>query len=244
MKIILTIAVILIGGVPVRAQRVVYITHSDADVVGQQMINGLVGGQVITPVTYVKVTEGTPYFSDEWLYGTLLLVGGKVIKPLEIRLDLLQKEIHYKNAEGQEMIATTPVRAVTLAVPAGILTFVPGTPWRDIDKSLDGAWLQVLVNDKVSLLHEIRKKMAESTPYGGSTVERTITDVHFYYLQMNGKFLRIRNWSDLPVLFGDKLQAITAFIRDNHLKGRTPDEYAQVVAYYDTLIDSQKITKD
>jgi|SRR6185437_6390249 len=244
MKIILTIAVVLIGSVFARAQKVVDITHSDADVVRQQMINGLVGGQVITPVTYVKLTEGSPWFSDEWADGALLMTGGKVIEHLRLKLDLLQKEIHYKNADGQEMIATTPIRAVTLSSPAGTITFVPGTPWRGIDKALDGAWLQVLVNDKVSLLHEIRKKMADNTPYGGSTVERTITDVHFFYLQINGKFLRIRSWSDLPALLGDKPQAVAAFIRDNHLKGRTPDEYAQVVTYYNTLIDSQKVTKD
>ena len=244
MKTILTIAVLLTGVFSAGAQRVVDITHSDADVVGQQMINGIVGGQVITPITYMKVTEGTPFFREDWYDGTLLLSGGKVIDHLEIRLDLLKKEIHYKNSDGQEMIATTPVRAVTLYGPAGLLTFIPGTPWRDIDKELDGAWLQVLVNDKVSLLYETRKKLAESTPYGGSTVERTITDVHFYYLQLNGKFLRIRSWSDLPGLLGDKPQAVATFIKDNHLKGRTPDEYAQVVAFYNTLIDAQKVTKE
>ena len=244
MKIFLAIAFFAIGGVPAPAQRVVDITHSDADVVAQQRINGLIGGQVIPPVTYVKVTEGTPYFSDDWLYGTLLLSGGHVIDRLEIRLDLVQKEIHYKNADGQEMIATTPIRAVTLAAPAGTLTFIPGTPWRGIDNSLDGAWLQVLVNDKVSLLYETRKKVVDNTPYGGSTTERTITDVPFLYIQKDGNFLRIRNWSDLPALLTDKQQAIAAFILDNHLKGRTPDEYRQVVTYYNTLTDSLKTTKD
>jgi hypothetical protein len=244
MKIVLTLAVVLTAGIPAGAQRVVDITHNDADVVGQQMINGMVGGQVISPVTYVKVTEGTPYFSDEWLDGTVLLEGGKAIDHLKLRLDLVHKEIHYKDADGREMIATTPVRAVTLPGPAGNLVFIPGTPWRETDKALDGAWLQVLVNDRVSLLYEVRKKMTENTPYGGSTVERTITDVSFYYLQINGKFLRIRGWSDVPALLGDKVQAVTAFIRDNRLKGHTPDEYAKVVAYYNTLTDSQEVTKN
>jgi hypothetical protein len=243
MKFTLSVVGLLLAFVSGGAQRVVDITHADADVIGQERINGLVGGQVLSPVKFVKVTEGTPFFSDEWLDGTLVLSGGKVLDHIELRIDLLQHEVHYKGANGQEMIATTPIRAVTLAGATGPLTFVPGTPWRETDKALDGAWLQVLVNDKVSLLREIRKKMAENTPYGSSTIERTIAEADFYYLQMNGHFLRIESWSHLPELFGDKQQALVDYIRVNHLKGRKPEEYAQVVSYYNTLTGSQKITK-
>ena len=198
MKIILPVCFLLRAAVPSAAQKVVDISQVDADVIEQERITGLVGGQIFMPYKYVKVTEGTPFLQDDWSEGSLLLSGGQQIDHIELRLDLLHHEVHYKDSAGQEMIATTPVRAVTLAAPAGNLIFIQGTPWREIDKVLDGAWLQVLVNDKTSLLLEIRKKVIENTPYGGSTVEQTITETNFYYLQMKGRFVRVRGLSDLP----------------------------------------------
>lgn len=236
MKIILVTAVLLTGGISADAQNAFSrFGMGDGDVVAQQVLTGLGPDHFSVTPKYAKVTEGSPYFREEWSEGSLLLESGKVAEHIQLRLDLFGKEIHYKNADSQEMILTTPTRAVMLIGPEGHSFFVPGTPWRGIDKALDGAWLQVLVNDTVSLLHEIRKSMIDRTPFGGSTVS-IISDFHIYYVQMNGQLLRIPSWSDLPAMFGDKKETLTKFAHDHHLKGRTPDEYAQVMAYYNTLI--------
>jgi hypothetical protein len=244
MKIILVTAVLLTGGISADAQNAFsHFGMGDGDVVTQQVLTGLGPDHFSVTPKYARVTEGSPYFRDEWSEGSLLLENGKVAEHIQLRLDLFGKEIHYKNADSQEMILTTPTRAVMLMGAEGRIFFVPGTPWREIDKALDGAWLQVLVNDTVSLLHEIRKSMIDRTPFGGSTVS-VISDFHIYYVQMNKKLIPIRSWSDLPGLFGDKKEEVTTFIHDHHLKGRAPEEYAQVVAYYNTLIGLKKITKD
>jgi len=235
-KLLLTAAVLLIGGFSTGAQDLGLYTFRDGDVIAQDVVNSLINGQASKPNEYAKVVEGTPFFRDEWSDGALLLPGGKVIEHLRLKLDLLQKEIHYINADSQEMILTTPVRAVKLAGSTGPLIFISGTPWRSVERALDGAWVQVLVNDTVSLLHEIRKKQIEQRTFGGTAAERTISDVDVYYARMNGQLLPVRSWSDLPAMFGDKKESLTKFTRDHHLKGRTPDEYAQVVAYYNTLI--------
>lgn len=235
-KTITAVVVLLAAGVSADAQKAFNLfTFGDGDVLSQQVFASLGGDRFTSVPKYAKVTEGTPWFRDEWSYGSLLLESGKVANHIELRLDLFGKEIHYKDADSQELVLTTPIRAVMLADPGGRMIFIPGTPWRDVDKALDGAWLQVLVNDTVSLLYEVRKSMVDRTPFGGSTVS-IMSDFHIYYLQMNKRFLRVRSWSDLPAMLGDRKEAVTKFIRDNHLKGHTPDEYAQVVAYYNTLI--------
>lgn len=194
------------------AQKIIDITNADArDVVGQEQLAGIVGGQIIEPVKFVRLVQGSPYFVDDWSPGTLM--------------------------------TTTPIRAVTLNSNEGICTFVPGAPWKDVDNALDGAWLELLVNDNVSLLRQIRKKLNEEIPYGGSTAEQTITDFDFYYVQLKGRFVRLKGWSDLAGLFTDKRQQIDEYIRMNHLKGRSFKEYTQVVTYYNSLLNAQKVTK-
>jgi hypothetical protein len=233
-KILLTTAVLLVGRISADAQKGLYMP-GDGDVVAQQVLTSLGGDHWSYMAKYAKVTEGTPWFSEEWSYGSLLLESGKRVDNVELRLDLFAREIHYKDADSQEMVLTTPIRALMLAGPGGRTIFIPATRWRDIDKALDGAWLQVLVNDTVSLLHEVRKSMIERTPFGGPAVS-IISDLDLYYVQMNGQLIPVRGWSYLPAMFGDKREALARFIRDHHLKGRTPDEYAQTIAYYNTLI--------
>ena len=117
-------------------------------------------------------------------------------------------------------------------------TFIPGKPWTATDKSLEKAWLQVLVNDSVSLLLDIRKKLVESTPYASATAEETINDEETYWLQKGGNLVRVKHWSDLPALLGDKKGQVAKFIKENDLTGDAPIEYADVVAYYNTLLST------
>ena len=235
-KIILITGIFLTGGISADAQNAFSsFGIGDGEVVSQLVLTGLGPDHFSVTPKYAKVTEGSPWFREEWSEGSLLLENGRVAEHIQLRLDLFGKEIHYKNTDSQDMVLTTPVRAVMLADPAGRVIFIPGTRWRDFDKALDGAWLQVLVNDTVSLLHEIRKSMIDRTPFGGSTVS-IISDFDIYYVQMKGQLQRVHSWSEVPAMFGDKKEALAKFIRDNRLKGHTPGDYAQVVAYYNTLI--------
>ena len=233
-KILLSAVAILIGGITADAQRGLYMP-GDGDAVAQTVLSSLGPDHTSYSVKYAKVAEGTPWYRDEWSDGTLILAAGKEVDHIPLRIDLFGKEVYYKSADSQELVLTTPLRGLILAGPGGRAVFVPGTPWRSVDKALDGAWLQLLVNDTVSLLHEIRKSMVDRTPFGGSTVS-IISDFDIYYVQMNGEFLRVKSWPDLPAMFGDKKEVLNKFIKDHHLKGHNPDDYAQVVSYYNTQV--------
>lgn len=214
------------------AQKVVDVTRTDADVIGQERVNGLMGGQTIPLYQYVKLTEGTPFYKEDWSKGVIVLKDGHAYRDLELKLDLLHHEVHYKAPDGSEMIATAPIQMVSLDEAM----FIPGTPWKEMDKMLDSAWLRVLVNNKVSLLLEMRKKVRESTPYGSATTEEAIIDEDIYYLQMKGQLIRIRSWAELPGMFGDMKPTLIQYIKEHRLRGRSPGEYAQLIGFCNTLV--------
>ena len=219
----------------VSAQRVIDITNMDADVIGNERLRGLAGGSVFPPDKYIKIKEGTPYYLDDWSTGSLVMAGGATFQHLELKLDLLNHEIHYKDAENHEMIVTTPVSQIIFHPGLDARIFIPGKPWAGVDKTLADAWLQVLVNDKVSLLLQIHKKLIESTPYSSATAEQSIEDKDLYYLQKDGQLLRIAKWSELFNLLGDKKAELTRYAKENHLTGDSPVDYAELVAYYNKL---------
>lgn len=232
----LLLLLILFSGTIATAQRVIDITHSDADVIGNERMRGLAGGSIFPADQYIKVKEGTPYYSDDWAMGTLVLDGGTTYQNLELKLDLLRHEVHYKDAADREMILTAPLREIVLH-PGGLDAryFILGKACADVDKKLADSWLQVLVNDKVSLMLDRRKKLVESTAYASSTVEQSIEDKEVYFLQKGGTCFRVAKWSELVGLLGDRSTQVARYIKENDLTGEAPIEYAQLVTYYNTL---------
>lgn len=229
------LTILLCYALGARAQKVIDITTTDADVVGNERIRGLIGGSIFPIDKYVKIVEGSPYYWDEWSTGTLVLGNGAAYQHIDLKLDLLNHEVHYKDADQREMILTTPVREIILRPGLDARIFIPGKPWAGVDKKLADAWLQVLVNDTVSLLLDIRKTLVESTPYASSTAEQSIRDKEVYFLLKGGTLLRVEKWAHLLDLLGDKRKQLAQYIKENDLTGEAPLEYAQVVAWYNKL---------
>ncbi|MBS1659829.1 MAG: hypothetical protein JST68_02125 [Bacteroidetes bacterium] len=218
-----------------KGQTVIDVSKSDANVVGQEQLAGNVGGVYFNLIKYVKVKEGSPYFIDDWSKGAIVLPGGKTFNHLDIKLNLLDNEVHYMGADGKEMVASVPISEVLFgdSTTPTHYTFINGSTLAD--QTLSNIWLEVLVNDKVSLMHQLRKKILTGSNYGSATEEQTIQTADFYYLQMNGKLQRVGSFSDLPGMFGWKKEMVAQFIKTNHLRGKSPTDYAQVVEYYNKL---------
>lgn len=219
------------------AQKVIDITKNDPNVVGQEQILGMVGGQIFNTYKYVKIKEGTPYFIDDWSKGAVMPEGGRLIGGLEVKLNLLDNEVHYKGPKGEELIASVPISEVVLgdSSTGNRHVFVNGSKLAGTDKNLAHAWLEVLVNDQVSLLRQIRKKILEGASYATSTVEQSVITTDLYYLQMDGKLVKINSWSDLPGMFPGKKEQIVQYIKSNNLRGKAAADYTQVVGYYNKL---------
>jgi len=232
--LLLLIAIITTGGA--NAQRVYDITGNDVGAANVEQFAGFVGGTIFPLDKYIKVKEGTPYFWEDWCTGTLVVGSGTAYQNLQLKLDLLNHEVHYKDADNREMILTVPLKEIILR-PGGLDAryFIPGKAWTDVDKKLADSWLQVLVNDQVSLMLDIRKKVTESTPYNSATTEQTINDAYIYFLQKGGHMNRITKWSELVDLLADKQKEMAKYIKANDLTGESPLEFADLVAYYNKL---------
>jgi hypothetical protein len=237
MRLIPCITVCILSSVLVRAQQVIDVTKINYD---QASANGNItvsaNGVISSPVKFVRIVSGTPFFAENWMKGTLVLEGGKAYANLWLRLDLLDNEINYKDANGQEMTATSPVQYISLidSATGAKYDFVQGAQLGIGDKLLSKTFFQVLVNDKVSLLRHINKKIQENLTYGSATQEESIVTINAYYIRMKGNLSRFK-WDDWQVLFKDKKDQLSAFIKDNHLKGRTEADFIKLVRYYISL---------
>jgi hypothetical protein len=98
-------------------------------------------------------------------------------------------------------------------------------------------FFELLENGKLSLLsRESVELRSQSTGYYGSFYTRQVLVNKFFFLDENGEVSEfIGNKNDLLSLFGKKADDVEKYMRQHRLKIDDKYEFAQIVAYYNTL---------
>jgi hypothetical protein len=196
-----------------------------------------ISGQVYQPVEFVRITAGTPFFDEQYMKARLFDANGESYASHSVRLNLFDNEVNFLDAHGNEMVATTPIKKIQLTdtTTGTQYLFVLGDQIPEADKAQARVWLQVLVNDKISLCRQIKKTIHKIPAYNTATTDEEIVSVDYYFIRMNANFTRVKTWGDLLQLFADKKDAIDQYVHDHHLKGKSAIEYTQLVQYYNSI---------
>src|ERR1700722_12539071 len=237
MRSLLIAPALLLSCLSGRSQQVVDVGTGDFQAANNLGVVNNVMGQIYQPIKYVKVTAGSPFFKDQYMKARLIDANGDSYASNSVRLNLLDNQINFLDAEGTERVTTTPIKAVLLTDSASSAQymFVLGEDLPKAEKSLAKTWFQVLVNDTVSLCRQIKKSIHESIAYGTSTTEEDIVTADLYFVQINGVFSRVKSWADLIQLFSDKKDPIDQYVHAHHLKGKSVEDYTQLVQFYNSI---------
>ncbi|HYE56030.1 MAG TPA: hypothetical protein VD996_14360 [Chitinophagaceae bacterium] len=204
---------------------------------GNNIFLQTVSGQPITAKAVKKYTEGTPFLKDnDWSRGTVVLSNGKSSKDEQLKLNILEGTLHYKDIDGQEMVCVTPVKEVYVENPLG------GKPMKFIHSSslpelkLGSAWLQELTDGTVRLYKQIKKDVKEVKGYSSATTEIYVTDETRYYLLSDNSLHRVKKLKDITELLTTKGEELAKFIREQYLKEKAETDMARLVDYYNSLV--------
>jgi hypothetical protein len=237
MRFLPIVSIIILGCLTGKAQQVVDVNSSEFKAADQRTVENAVNGLILQPYKYVKITDGTPYFNKEYMKARLFDAAGTGYACNAVRLNLMDDEVDFKDATGAEMVATTPVKRIQLTdtTTGKQYLFVTGDQIPEADKEEAKAWLQVLVNDKISLCKKVKKSIHETIPYGTSTTEEDIVTFNTYFVRMNNAFTPARNWQDFVGLFSDRKAAVDDYVHSHKLKGKSDKDYIELVQFYNTV---------
>lgn len=216
------------------AQQTVDVTSSDANM-NRHAQN--ISGTALGLPKFTRLVEGTPYFSDQWMKGTLVLRSGQEFKDVALRLDLLGGQLIYRSDNGQELVVNMPVREVVLVDSANDHNY------RFFHGSALGAtgakantWYLWLASGKTSLYKQYRKKLTEFKPYGSATTEQKINTYDHYLVLHNDALLRIEKLKDAPGVLAHKKGELEDFIKTRDKRNASMDDrFAALVAYFNSL---------
>jgi hypothetical protein len=243
MRYLLLAAGIIFSCLSAKSQNVLVKAESDLSTsdftnASNPIVVSSVNGQTYFPQEYAHLISGSPFFMDRPMKAVLLDEENKVYSSNAVRMDLLNNRVIYKDpASGQEMVASLPLVEVQLTdtVQNKKYIFLRGQRIPQSKLIVANTWFQVLVNDKVSLCREMRKMAHQTIIYGQPEKQANIVTDEYYYVLIDENFSRINGWKGLLETLGDKRDLLDKYIQDHHLKGKSADDFTQLVQYYNAI---------
>lgn len=209
------------------AQQKVDVNNSDVNIAA---FFHSVGGEPVVTARFTRLVEGTPYFKDEWIKGTVITPGGKEYKDIPVKLDLYHNEVRYKDDNDKEFIANTPIREIVI----GGNRFVHSSSLTGASKA---GWYQVLHSGTATLYKYYKKELSESKPFNSAIYEQTIKTLPVYYVQYNNSFLEIKKLKDAPAVLAHHQAALEQFLQKNDRKNDTMDDrFVKLIEHYNSLL--------
>jgi hypothetical protein len=196
-----------------------------------------VNGTPFVNVKYVRLVDGSPYFSERWMKALAIADNGKRFRSSKVKFDLIDNSLHFLTETGDEFVANEAMKLITLTDTVTNVSYelVHSSAMPVLEAAKKG-WYRQLVNGKVSLFQHIMKTVHESKPYNSGVAEQRITTNQEYLVVYNGAVLKAKKLKDLPALLADGKVELESFLKTEAAKkGTTEEQMAALVNYYNSL---------
>lgn len=176
--------------------------------------------------------EGSPYFNDEFLKGSITLEDKSVYKNVFLRYDLESNELVYrKDISSSSMLPIGKVIGFTIEQPGGIANF------KGVFKGgtrMDGFY-QVLQQGNISLLKKVKKKIVEKVEYNSPSSKSMSSTTTYYIQQLNGDLELVKGDKKSFVKVLGKEAEINDFVAKEKINLKNEDDMVKLVSYLNTL---------
>lgn len=196
-----------------------------------------VSGSPVLNTRFVRLVEGTPYFSEKWMNVVAISEKGEHYRGPQARLDLFDNQLLFLNDNNREFICTIPLKEMTLTdtTTGNAYRFVQASqlPFAAVSKK---GWYMELVNDKVPLYKQFTKVVSENKPYGSSVAEQKINTTELFLIGYYNALHPVKKPKDVPGILADRKKELEAYLQtEAGQKGSNTDKIIALVTYYNSL---------
>lgn len=178
--------------------------------------------------------EGSPYFSKEFLEGSVTILKGKTYHGLQLKINFYSNEVVFLDSEGNEMVVAQPVERVELNTPKGKKIFRTG--YNNFDGHDNAAFYEVLDSGAVSILKYTEVKFSERQPYPNARFIRTYRDRVLYYVAKGADLQKApRTKEEATILFDKNKEQITTFIKKEQIKLKKEEDIIKLFHYGNSI---------
>ena len=199
-----------------------------------------VAGVPFVNAKFARVVEGTPFFNEQMMKGTIILSEGKEYKNMMVRINLLETQVNYIGDKQIELVASSPIKEVVLwdTINQKDHRFIFSNYIEAVEKP-EKDFYELLQPGKAELYKQHKKKLMENKPYGSATVEQSIQTEIKYFVLKEKQWTRVKKLRDLAGVLNDKSKDISKFITDNKISGDNEANFEKVIGHYNSLFNQQ-----
>lgn len=184
-----------------------------------------------------ELIDGSPFFSDGWKKAYIVLADKQVFKDIPVRLNLLNTQVHYLDAKGQEMIAIPPIKEVFITDSAleKNYRFVHYTVFQANTRNRQKSWYLWLLTGGADLYKIYSKSLNEQRLYGSATTRQFIETREKYFVLYRDEFYEIKKPKDLIKIFPQHSKQIEEFSKKINSKLSTEDQLVEMVEFFNSI---------
>lgn len=176
--------------------------------------------------------QGSPFVTDQWLLARLIMPDSIIADSVYIKLNALDKKLHFKDEKGEEMQATIRVNRIT------IIDENPAWHNTEFRTGLDkdpNAFFQILADGKVQLLKKMSVVMWETKVLGEEDKRSLQLETELYFASGNTLYKPNKKCAALTELFADKKEALMQFISAGELSCNKEGDMRKIVERYNAV---------
>ena len=195
----------------------------------------VVGGEPMSNTKFVRLVDGTPYFSDRWMKGTVVVEESEYRNVL-LRVNILETSLEFRDKMGEQMVCTMPIKQVVLndSISGAKYHFIHSS-FLPENADTKQSWLLELASGSANLYKHEKKIINENRPYNSATTEQRILNTYTYYVLFEKQLRRVKKTSDIAELLASKKPILLDYIKTNKLSAKDEKDMARLVNYFNTL---------
>jgi hypothetical protein len=231
-RLLLLLTVILFSLTAAFAQRVIDVDNFEGSALHYFRA---VGGEPLMNTKFVRLVQGTPYFSDKWMKGSVFIEDSEY-RNFNLRVNTLETTLEFMDRKGEQMICTMPVKRVVLndSLTGTRYTFVHGS-FLPENPETRKSWLIQLDSGAANLYKLEKKQVNEIRPYGSATTEQHILSNYFYFVLYNNELRRIKKVTEVPDFLSSRKNELNEYIKTNRPNIKSEKDMIRFIEHYNSL---------
>lgn len=212
-----------------------FLLLSTSSLFAQAIVTRLEGRRFVNESN--NIVEGSPYLYPDYAKGSFLLHDDKtIVNDLQIKYNILNGTLIYKDANGEEMVSNDPIKRFTIEKNGKISTFQLGFP--PIDDWTSSTYYQVLnVGGPSYILKKPTKTLSSNREYNSAKTTDTYLDgVKYYLFTKKGEMVKFKtDKKSLASYFADQADKMADYIAKNKPNLKNDEDLAKLFDYYNSL---------
>ncbi|RYY07899.1 MAG: hypothetical protein EOP43_01850 [Sphingobacteriaceae bacterium] len=182
--------------------------------------------------------KGSPYLSDDWAKGSVLLNNMQAYSNIEVKYNEYTDKLHFRGKNDETLNFSDKVKefTITYTKETNLITEHYRSGYNNIPGIETDAYLQTLSEGKAQLLKKTLKKIQTNNEYGSiSTNKSFVPSIRYYIINGEKASMIKKDKKSVFSALGNKQSELESYSKTNNIDFKKDADLINLITYYNGL---------